>query len=88
LLRIACPICGVRDETEFTYAEDATVRRPDEDETDLTVWHDAVFLRGNPRGAHQEYWHHVHGCREVLIVERNTLTHKIGRCRLAREGGA
>jgi heterotetrameric sarcosine oxidase delta subunit len=85
VLRIPCPVCGLRDETEFVYREDARVQRPAHDETDVTVWHDAVFMRDNPRGPHLEYWHHVHGCREVLVVERDTLTHEIGHCRLARE---
>lgn len=85
MLRIDCPICGVRDETEFTYEGDATVARPDTDEADPGVWHDAVFIRDNPRGPHREYWQHVHGCRSVLVVERDTLTHDIAACRLARE---
>ena len=88
MLRLNCPICGVRDETEFTYHGDATVGRPDQGETDQAVWHDAVFIRNNPRGAHREHWHHVHGCRRWLVVERDTLTHEIGTCRLAREAGA
>jgi methylglutamate dehydrogenase subunit B len=85
LLRIPCPVCGLRDETEFAYREDAGVLRPAHDDTDLAVWRDAVFIRDNPRGRHLEYWHHVHGCREVLVVERDTLTHEFGLCRLARE---
>lgn len=85
MLRIPCPVCGVRDETEFVYREDASVRRPEPSEMDPTAWHDAVFLRDNPRGRHLEYWHHVHGCREIVVVERDTHTHEIGPCRLARE---
>ena len=85
MLRLSCPVCGERDETEFTYEGDASVQRPDPAERDLSVWHDAVFIRDNPRGAHREYWHHLHGCRSLLIVERDTLTHAISGCRLARE---
>jgi len=85
MLRIRCPVCGMRDETEFSYGGDATLVRPAHDETDARKWFDYVFLRDNPRGPHREYWHHVHGCRQVLLVERNTLTHEIGAVALARE---
>tara|TARA_R110002051_G_scaffold316835_1_gene397048 strand:- start:44932 stop:45198 length:267 start_codon:yes stop_codon:yes gene_type:complete len=85
MLRLPCPVCGLRDETEFDYGGDATVVRPDQDNTDLNDWHDYVFVRDNPRGAHKEYWHHVQGCRQWLIVERNTLTHAVGTTALARE---
>jgi len=85
MLRFSCPICGLRDETEFTYGGDATLVRPAHDDTDADHWHDFVFLRDNPRGAHREYWHHVQGCRQWLVVERDTLTHAIGAVTLARE---
>ena len=84
MLRINCPVCGVRDETEFAYGGDASVVRPDPGETGFDAWFDYVFMRDNPRGAHKELWHHVQGCREWLIVERNTLTHEIGSTGLAR----
>ena len=28
MLRLECPICGLRDETEFVYGGDATIVRP------------------------------------------------------------
>lgn len=85
MLRIDCPICGLRDETEFSYGADATVTRPRMDEANSGPWLDYVFNRDNPRGAHKEYWHHVQGCRQWLVQERNTLTHEMGACHLARE---
>lgn len=85
MIRIDCPICGTRDETEFTYGADATVTRPAMDETALTPWLDYVFMRDNPRGPHREYWHHVQGCRQWLVLERDTLSHAIGGCFLARD---
>ncbi len=84
MLRIDCPICGLRDETEFSYGADATVVRPAMDEVEPKVWLDYVFYRDNPRGPHTEYWHHVHGCRQWLVLERDTLSHETGACRLAR----
>ncbi|MER8543332.1 sarcosine oxidase subunit delta [Mesorhizobium sp. M1334] len=88
MLRIPCPVCGLRDETEFNYGEDASVRRPDMDETDQKIWHDYVFIRDNPRGPHKEYWHHVSGCRQWIVVDRDTLTHEIFGSALAREVAA
>ncbi len=85
MLRIPCPICGLRDETEFSYGGDASVKRPAMAETDPKAWMDYVFYRGNPRGRHLEYWHHVQGCRQWLVVERDTVSHVISGCRLARE---
>jgi methylglutamate dehydrogenase subunit B len=85
MLRINCPVCGLRDETEFTYGGDATVLRPAATEGDPVKWLDYVFFRDNPRGPHREYWHHVTGCRQWLVVERNTLTHEIGDVHLSRD---
>jgi sarcosine oxidase subunit delta len=85
MIRLKCPVCGTRDESEFTYGGDATVTRPSMDETQVEPWLEYVFMRDNPRGAHREYWHHVQGCRQWLVVERNTLTHVVGDCSLARE---
>jgi heterotetrameric sarcosine oxidase delta subunit len=85
MIRINCPVCGLRDETEFTYGADASVTRPSIDDTRLSSWVDFVFIRDNPRGEHQEYWHHVQGCRQWLVLERNTASHEIGKCTLAAE---
>lgn len=83
MLRINCPICGLRDDSEFSYGEDASVTYPELTNSDRKSWFEAVFLRDNPRGLHQERWHHVQGCRQWLIVERDTLTHEIFSVKLA-----
>ncbi len=85
MLRIDCPVCGRRDETEFTYGADATVVRPDMGEADVTRWLDYVFNRDNPRGWHKEHWHHVQGCRQWVVMKRNALPRQAGDCGLARE---
>ena len=62
---------------------DATRRRPDEGAGEgafLTY----VYERDNPAGWHAEWWQHVSGCRRVLRVERNTLTHEIRAVTSAR----
>ena len=76
MLRIPCPFCGPRDHTEFSYEGDATAVYPALDASQ-DEWFEAVFLRENPRGPHSEVWHHLYGCRSFMIVERDTLTHKI-----------
>jgi len=82
MLRIPCPFCGPRDHSEFSYEGDAAVVWPALDAPE-EAWFEAVYLRENPRGAHREYWHHVQGCRAVLVVERDTATHAITGARLA-----
>lgn len=88
MLRIKCPYCGERDHSEFSYEGDATVPWPPLGSDDADAWHRAVFLRDNPAGRHTEYWHHVHGCRAWLIVERDTTTHEIFAVRAAHPGVA
>ena len=86
MLRIHCPVCGVRDESEFTYGGDASQIALGLAVNDQDAWHDFVFLRDNPAGQHLEYWHHASGCRHWLIAERDTLTHQFSRTVLARDG--
>jgi sarcosine oxidase subunit delta len=76
MLRIPCPWCGERDETEFRYRGDATVERPGPDAA-LEAFTAFVYERDNPQGWHREWWLHVAGCRRLLTVIRHTLTHEI-----------
>ena len=79
---IPCPVCGLRDHGEFTYGGDATVVRPDvADARSPRAGPPTSTTARNPRGPHTEYWHHVHGCRSWMIVERNTETHDVARRR-------
>jgi sarcosine oxidase subunit delta len=88
MLTITCPQCGARDYTEFRYGGDASKRRPPHGTGDAALWHDYVFLFDNPKGAHSEFWQHVQGCRQWLVVERNTASNEVNRVRLAREAAA
>ncbi len=85
MLRINCPHCGERDYTEFRYGGDAHKQRPAHGTGDLKRWHDHVFVFDNPRGAHREYWQHVLGCRQWLVLQRNTATNATGAATLARD---
>jgi heterotetrameric sarcosine oxidase delta subunit len=76
MLRIPCPWCGERDETEFRYRGDATRVRPDE-RAALHEFVMYVYERDNPLGWHLEWWLHSGGCRQLLKVVRHTLTHEI-----------
>lgn len=79
---ITCPICGSRDAHEFVYLGDATRAMPALDAGEAE-WAEHVYQRANPMGRHTEYWQHVGGCRAVLIVERDTVSHRIFSVRLA-----
>ena len=83
---ITCPYCGPRDSGEFVYREEGGRTRPDPASTDQAAWNAYVYERVNTAGEHDEIWQHSGGCRAHLLVLRDTLTHKIMRVTLARDG--
>ena len=88
-MRIPCPFCGEREITEFTYLGDANCPRPEPQGPDAAGrFFDAVYLRNNPRGPHEELWYHGMGCRSWLRVTRNTLTHEIAGAKFERQDWA
>lgn len=84
---IKCPHCGPREIGEYSYIGDATVKRPDPENTDMDAWSNYVFQRQNPRGSHQEHWQHTGACRAILKVTRDTVTHIISDVTLAGPWG-
>ena len=76
MLRIRCPWCGERDETEFRYRGDANLSRPAAD-AGLAAFTAYTYQRDNPRGWHLEWWLHVGGCRQLLKIVRHTVSHEI-----------
>ncbi len=84
-MRVTCPCCGERDYGEFNIYGDASRQRPHHDDTDFETWYEYVFIRPNPKGRHQEYWHHIQGCRQWLVVDRDTVTHEVYGVSLARD---
>lgn len=84
MLIIECPLCGERPYTEYRYGGDAGKVRPAYGHGGLKSWHDYVFLFDNSKGWHQEYWQHVHGCRQWLVVSRDTASNTVGEVRFAR----
>ena len=77
MLKIVCPWCGERDQSEFSYGGEAHIERPLKPE-DLTdeEWGDYLFFRKNPKGLHQEQWVHSAGCRRWFNAVRDTVTYK------------
>lgn len=76
MLRMACPYCGVRDETEFAFGGETAIARPTLECTDAE-WMAYLYLRANPRGLHRERWLHRHGCRQWFNAIRDTVNHHI-----------
>jgi heterotetrameric sarcosine oxidase delta subunit len=80
-MRIPCPFCGSRDIQEFVYRGDAAPARPIGDDD---AFFDYVYLRDNVAGPMREHWYHAQGCRNWLVVTRDTVTHDIAGAALAR----
>ncbi len=79
-MRIPCPFCGDRDASEFVYRGDAAPVRPTAPE-DVYAY---VYLRDNRAGPMREHWYHAQGCRNWLVVQRDTVSHEISEAVLAR----
>jgi heterotetrameric sarcosine oxidase delta subunit len=75
MLRINCPYCGLRDETEFRYGGPAGVTRPSG--LEWAAWVRYLYWRDNPAGEHGERWLHLSGCRRWLEIRRDTRTNRI-----------
>ena len=78
MLLIACPYCGPREQSEFTYGGEAHIERPaNSDKLSDAEWADYLFMRTNPKGPHHERWCHANGCRRWFNVTRDTVSHEI-----------
>ncbi|MDE0409339.1 MAG: sarcosine oxidase subunit delta [Alphaproteobacteria bacterium] len=78
MMRIECPWCGRRDETEFHYGGEAHIARPeDPDALSDEAWADYLFMRANPKGVHAERWMHAQGCRRWFNLLRHTVSHEV-----------
>ena len=86
-MRIPCPYCGERDLAEFVCRGAALPARPDPAAPGAqAAFHDYLYLRDNPAGAIDENWYHAAGCRQWLVVRRDTQTHAVLAASLARTG--
>lgn len=82
-MRIPCPFCGDRDSHEFIYRGAADPVRPDAT-ADMADFADYVYERENPAGQLREHWYHASGCRNWLVVTRDTRDHVIEGAALAQ----
>lgn len=85
-MRIRCPHCGERSVDEYVQLGAADPARPPAD-AGIEAFVEYVYLRDNPAGRHREVFHHLGGCRAILVVERDTRTHEIHRVAPAAEHG-
>ena len=77
MLKIECPWCGERDQSEFSYGGEAHIVRPLEpDELNDVDWGDYLFFRDNPKGLHSEQWCHSGGCRRWFYAVRDTVSYR------------
>ena len=78
MLKITCPWCGERDQSEFSYGGEAHIVRPLEpDNLDDEAWGDYLFFRDNAKGLHKEQWVHSAGCRRWFNAVRDTVSYEI-----------
>ena len=78
MLRIDCPWCGPRDQTEFSYGGEAHIVRPAEPETlSDEAWGDYLFNRKKTKGRFLEQWCHTAGCRRWFNAVRDSQSYQI-----------
>lgn len=77
MLLIPCPHCGPRAEIEFVYGGAVNERPADPALLDAKEWSTYVFTRTNLKGLVAERWWHAQGCRQWLVIARDTATNAI-----------
>lgn len=79
MMRIPCPHCGPRAQSEFIYERtlDSVVPLNAPSEEAMAK----LFSRNNPRGVDDEIWRHTYGCRAWMVLTRNRVTNEISGCR-------
>lgn len=79
-MRLTCPLCGARDQREFSYLGSAKLLARPADDAPEAAFFDYVHIRDNPAGRNTELWHHAMGCRSWLKVVRDTVSHDVLSC--------
>jgi heterotetrameric sarcosine oxidase delta subunit len=79
MMRIPCPHCGPRAQSEFIYERtvDSVVPLDAPSQEAMAK----LFTRSNPRGVDDEIWRHTFGCRAWMILTRHRVTNEISACR-------
>lgn len=79
MMQLPCPHCGPRDQAEFVYERVLeSVIVPGADDATAV---ETLFARTNPRGADEELWRHIFGCRAWLVLTRHRVTNEISAVR-------
>lgn len=84
-MRLPCPLCGDRDIREFACMGHATLLDRPGPDAGAEAWNAYLHLRDNPAGPSRDLWFHGSGCGAWLIVERDTVTHRVTGASLAME---
>ena len=79
MMQIACPHCGPRSQTEFSYERTVDSVVPLDMAPDDAM--QALFTRNNPRGVDEEIWRHTYGCRAWMVITRHRVTNVISAVR-------
>jgi len=78
MLKIPCPFCGPRNESEFMHGGPAKKPRPNDPAgVSDEEWVDYLTVPPNPMGPVLEKWWHVRGCGRWVTIERDTVTHAL-----------
>jgi sarcosine oxidase subunit delta len=75
-LIIPCPYCGERDLSEFVRRGEVPTRRPDLS-AGAEEFVEHLYFRTNPAGPTDEHWYHDAGCRQWMVVRRDTRNHAV-----------
>jgi len=78
-MRIHCPWCGERSDAEFRCAGEAAERPGDPARLDDRQWAQYLYGRDNQPGLVRELWWHWAGCRQWLLIERDTVSHRVAQ---------
>ena len=79
MMRIPCPHCGPRAQSEFIYERTLDSVVPLNAPTEEAMA--TLFNRNNPRGLDDEIWRHTYGCRAWMVLTRHRVTNEISGCR-------
>ena len=78
MLKIPCPFCGPRNETEFAHGGPVKSQRTDDASTlSDHDWIEYLTVPKNPLGPVQERWWHVRGCGQWFTITRDTRSHDL-----------
>jgi sarcosine oxidase subunit delta len=71
-LRVRCPFCGERPDTEFAFGGELRDVSSLDPQADFA----RVYLHENPAGVQQERWYHAAGCKRWVTLSRDTTTNR------------